>query len=140
MRNASKLHQTSDLTIRLATVSNASENEFPNLNIRDLAFGFEMRVAHLARARSVADGGKEGSRHTPTQNKRALTKASARRLWAPVEIRARIWSSSVSSSISTELLCRLQVNPSPTDSTSNLMDLCLAMTSSNTSSWLKRIG
>ena len=68
MRNASKLHQASDLTIRLANVSDASQLEFPNLKIRDRAFGFEMRIAHLARAWSVAGGGGQQT-HAKTKQK-----------------------------------------------------------------------
>ena len=49
-----------------------------------------------------------------------FTNASDRRFCAPAVILSRIWSSSVSSSMSTELFCLRQLRPSPTDSTSNL--------------------
>ena len=81
-----------------------------------------------------------GATRTLKKNKTAFTNASSLRLCAPEAILSRIRSSRVFSSMSTELLWRCQVNPSPTDSTSNLTDLCLATISSKTVSWLNRMG
>ena len=77
----------------------------------------QMRVADLSCACT-----KTGTQYKK-QKQNAFTNASSLRLCAPEAIFPRSWSSSVSSSSSSELVARRQVNPSPTASTSNLVSV-----------------